>query len=124
MKLPNLSDIPELKLVEPGEADLIIKKAIEKKSDNTGRSGMMFVCEFTSEDDAEALFHSIWYPMEGDEEYKANTMLRMIKEFVIGIGLDPDDDLEGKDFEGIQFSAMVDIETYEGTDKNVIKRIV
>jgi hypothetical protein len=124
MKIPNLSDIPDLKVVEPGEADLNIKKAKDTESKKTGRTGIMLICEFIEEDAAEALIHTLWLPMKGDDETKANTMLRMLKEFAVGIGLDADDDLETADFEGVDFTALVDIETYEGKDKNVIKRIV
>jgi len=132
--IPNLKDIPEQVPVEPGEYDLRVTKAKKTQSARTGRNGILLVCDIAEEDNALNLMHTLWFGNDGDytadDDDKSNLMWRMVKEFLRGVGLDEDGDLELEDFDGLEFSAYLEIE--DGLDedgnqqypaKNVIKRI-
>ena len=121
MQIPDLSNIPDLKPVEPGEYDIRVKKASDTTSN--GRKGIMLVCDIVDVNDADTLFHTIWMPKETEDEGKQNIMYRMVKDFIVAVGLDPSN-VATQDFEGLEFSAFLDIDEYEGREKNVIKRIV
>jgi hypothetical protein len=61
--------------------------------------------------------------MEGDPEAKANTMWRMIKEFMSGVGLGAGD-AETDDFMGLEFSAYLTLtQDQKGRPVNEIQRI-
>lgn len=129
MRIPDLTDIPEPKLAEPGEYDLRIISAKDKvtagnEAENKPKRNYLFlVCEFKGEDNIENLVHSIYLPCEEDDERKQNIMWRMLKEFIVGIGLDPAG-CETSDFEGVEFSAIIGLEKdLQGQPRNVIKRI-
>ena len=122
MQIPDLSDVPELRPVEPDEYLVRVNKAMDTKANN-GRLGIQLICDIVDVDDADTLFHNMWLPMEGDDEGKVNTMNRMLKEFIVAVGLDPAA-CETEDFNGIEFNALLDVEEYEGRKKNVIKRVV
>ena len=123
MQIPVLSDIPDLKPAEPGEHDLYIRKAKDTKSNDGSRIGMLLIIDVTDEENIEPIMHNIWLPNANDDEDKSATMWRMIKEQIVGMGLDPDQENENSDFEGLSFSAILDLEEYQGNIKNVIKRI-
>ena len=123
MRIPDLSDIPELSAVESGEYDLRVIKAQDVVSERTGREGIMLICEIMGEENAQNVFHRIWMPMEGDPETKANTMWRMIKEFMSGVGLDAGG-AETEDFMGLEFSAYLTLtKDQKGRPVNEIQRI-
>lgn len=111
--IPNLSDIPELAPVEEGEYDLRVIKAKATSSNNTGRNGVLLVCEIVGEDTAENLMHTIWFGNDGkytnDDEDKSNKMWRMVKDFLRAVGLDESGDIELDDFNGLEFSALLTI---------------
>lgn len=107
MKIKSLSDIPDLAPVEPGEYDLYIRQVKDTVSKKTGRKGIMFIIDIQGVDNALSIVHSIWPPNEADDEDKAETMWRMIKEFITALGLDPNEENENSDFEGLNFTAMV-----------------
>jgi hypothetical protein len=121
--IPDLSDIPDLVDVAPGEYDLRVIKAFTGKSQNTGRECITLVCEISGETNAKNVMHSIWLPMESDNEEKAAVMWRMIKEFTTALGLSGD--LEIEDFEELQFTAILDLEeSEEYGNRNNIKRVI
>ena len=121
--IPDLSDIPDLEPVAPGEYDLTITKVIKVESNKTGRTGIKLVCNILGEDNAETLFHGMWFPMESDDKEKTELLWRMIKEFCTGLGLDTSNGLNEEDFIGLTFSAVLDIEDTEFGRANIIKRI-
>lgn len=123
MKIPNLSDIPDLGPVEKGEYDLYVRKAKDTKSNNTNREGLLLIIDIQDVENAEPIMHSIWFPNNNDDEDTTGTMWRMIKEFITKIGLDPSDENENSDFEGLSFSAQLDLDTYNGKTRNVITRV-
>jgi len=115
----NLSDIPDMAPVEEGEYDLRIIKAQETKSNRTGRYGTLFVIKIVGEDAASNIMHTCWHgnfkDFQEDDKEKSDGMWRRLKEFIAGIGLDPNDEnLEYDDFKDIEFTALV---TYnDGTE--------
>lgn len=123
MNIPNLSEIPELKIADPGEYGVRVTKAMEGSSTNTGRGNITLICEITDDDGYETIFHKFWLPMDGDDSGKARTMLRMLKEFVKAVGLH-EDGLEVSDFVGCEFQALVTIDEYEGQRRNEIKKVL
>lgn len=107
--LPNLSDIKELHAVEPGEYDLRITKAMTQDYDS-GAKSLTLILEVVGEDTSDDIWHKLWLPVATDTDKKANNKLRMIKDFVDGIGLDSSADLEAEDFKGVTFSGYLDQE--------------
>jgi len=125
--IPSLSDIPDLKPVDSGEYDLRITKAKETKSKNTGRYGCMLIVEIDGEDNAGTIFHTLWYgnykDFQGDDEEKSNMMWRMTKDFLVAVGLDPEEETEDSDLVGLEFTADVGYNDGMDTDDdgNTIK---
>ena len=109
--IPNLADIPDKKPVEGGEYDLRITKVKETKSQRTGRYGCMLIIDIDGEDDAESIFHTLWYgnykDFQNDDEEKNNTMWRMVKDFLRALGLDPEEETDESDLVGLEFTADV-----------------
>ncbi len=109
--IPNLSDIPDRKPVEGGEYDLRITKVKETKSQRTGRYGCMLIIEIDGEDNADSVFHTMWYgnykDFQGDDEEKSNMMWRMVKDFLKALGLDPENETDESDIVGLEFTADV-----------------
>jgi len=109
--IPSLSDIPDRQPVEAGEYDLRITKVKETKSKNTGRYGCMLVIEIDGEDNADTIFHTLWYgnykDFQSDDEEKNNMMWRMVKDFIRALGLDPEEETEDSDLVGLEFTADV-----------------
>ena len=118
--IPNLSEIPDKKPVEAGEYDLRISKAKETKSKNTGRYGCMLVIDIDGEDNADSIFHTLWYgnykDYQGDDDDKSNTMWRMVKDFLRALGLDPDNETDEADLVGLEFTAEVSYNDGMSTD--------
>jgi hypothetical protein len=116
--IPNLSDIPDKKPVEAGEYDLHILKAKETKSKRTGRYGCQLIIEIVGEDNASAIFHTLWYgnykDYQGDDTDKSNTMWRMVKDFLRSLGLDPEEETDESDLVGLEFTA--DVSYNDGMD--------
>lgn len=122
---PDTSGIPELKPVEPGEYDLRIIKAKETKSARTGREGVMLICEIIGEDNAENVLDTMWLPMDTDDSTNAQTMLRMLKERLLALGLPDDGTTEIEDFADLNFTALLDYEEEPNQrPRNTIKKII
>jgi len=118
--IPNLKDIPEKAPVEAGEYDLRITKVKETKSAKTGRYGCMLVIQIEGEDNANSIFHTLWYgnykDYQSDDEDKSNMMWRMVKDFIRALGLDPDEETDESDLVGLEFSADVSFNDGMSTD--------
>ncbi len=120
--IPSLSEIPDRKPVEPGEYDLRITKVKETKSNRTGRYGCMIIIEIDGEDNAETLFHTLWYgnykDYQKDDEEKNNMMWRMVKDFLRALGLDPEQETDESDLVGLEFTAMLTYNDGMDTDED------
>ena len=99
--IPNLSEIPDLAPVAPGEYDLRVIKAQASHSDKTGRNGVLLICDIIGEDEASNLMHALWFGNDGqykkDDEDKSNLMWRMVKDFLRSVGLSEDGEIELED---------------------------
>ena len=120
--IPSLSEIPDKKPVEAGEYDLRITKVKETKSNNTGRYGCMLVIEIDGEDNADPIFHTLWYgnfkDFQSDDEEKNNMMWRMVKDFLRALGLDPEEETDDSDLVGLEFTADVGYSDGMDTDED------
>lgn len=120
--IPNLSEIPDRTPVEAGEYDLRISKAKETKSNRTGRYGCMLIIEIDGVDNAETLFHTLWYgnykDYQKDDEEKNNLMWRMVKDFLRSLGLDPQQETDETDLVGLEFTAMLTYSDGMDTDED------
>ncbi len=125
--IPNLADIPDKKPVEAGEYDLRITKVKETKSNRTGRYGCMMLMEVDGEDNADIIFHTLWYgnykDFQNDDEDKNNMMWRMVKDFLAALGLDPNEETDESDLLGLEFAADLGYSDGMGEDDegNTIK---
>lgn len=137
--IPNLSDIPDKEPVEAGEYDLRITKVKETKSNRTGRYGCQLIINIEGEDNADTIFHTLWYgnykDYQGDDEDKNNLMWRMVKDFLRALGLDPEQETDESDLVGLEFTAELSYSDGMSTDddgnpvrvgnpKNEIVRVV
>lgn len=118
--IPNLAEIPDKKPVEAGEYDLRISKVKETKSNRTGRYGCMLIIEIDGEDNADSIFHTIWYgnykDFQGDDDEKNNMMWRMVKDFLRNLGIDPEEETDESDLVGLEFTADVGFNDGMDTD--------
>ena len=137
--IPNLADIPDKKPVDAGEYDLRITQVKETKSNKTGRYGCQLIIDIDGEDNAQTIFHTLWYgnykDYQGDDKEKNNTMWRMVKDFLRSIGVDPEQETDFEDLKGLEFTAELSYNDGMGTDddgkpvklgppKNEILRVV
>lgn len=120
--IPSLSEIPDRAPVEAGEYDLRITKVKETKSNRTGRYGCMLIIEIDGEDNAETIFHTLWYgnykDYQKDDEEKNNTMWRMVKDFLRALGLDPEQETDETDLVGLEFTANLTYNDGMDTDED------
>lgn len=124
MKIPSLSDIPELKPVEAGEYDLRIKTAKDVEGKDSKRPAILFGIDVVGEPNADVVWHRVNFPMQGDDPDKASTMWRMFKEFMIGLGMDTNEEHDTADFVGIEFSGeLILTEDKNGRPVNELKKI-
>ena len=118
--IPNLSEIPDKKSVDGGEYDLRITKVKETKSNRTGRYGCQLIINIEGEDNADTIFHTLWYgnykDYQGDDDEKNNLMWRMVKDFLRALGLDPEQETDESDLVGLEFSAELSYNDGMSTD--------
>lgn len=118
--IPNLSEIPDKKPVEAGEYDLRITKVKETKSKKSGRYGCQLIIEVDGEDNANTIFHTLWYgnykDFQSDNEDKSNMMWRMVKDFLRSLGLDPENETDESDLVGLEFTAELSYNDGMDTD--------
>ena len=118
--IPNLSEIPDKKPVEAGEYDLRITKVKETKSKKSGRYGCQLIIEVDGEDNANTIFHTLWYgnykDFQSDDEDKSNMMWRMVKDFLRSLGIDPENETDESDLVGLEFTAELSYSDGMDTD--------
>lgn len=117
MNIPDLSDIQDLEVSPEGEYALKIISCKEVTSGKTGREGYSMVIHNLNGDSYLPIFHSIWFPMDSDDNTKTNTMWRMVKEFITALDMPPGD-VGPADFVGVEFSGLVGIKKNERTDND------
>ena len=118
--IPNLSEIPDKTPVKAGEYDLRITKVKETKSKKSGRYGCQLIIEIDGEDNANTIFHTLWYgnykDFQSDDEDKSNMMWRMVKDFLRYLGLDPENETDESDLVGLEFTAELSYNDGMDTD--------
>jgi hypothetical protein len=60
---------------------------------------------------------------DSDDKEKYDGMMRRVKEFIVAVGLDPNE-IETNDFAGVEFTALLKIKNFNGEDSNEIARVV
>ncbi len=126
MKIPNLSEIPDLTPVPPGEYDIQIVKAEMKQNKDKDRTGLMLTCKILNEENTLPVRHNIWFGNTTDDEEKAEGMNRRAKQFIESVGLDAAGETEAEDFVNLEFTALLKVaaDFFDGTDVNEISRVV
>lgn len=122
----NLDDVPELKVAEANrEYELKIEAAEikESKGDKTAGQNMLNIrCSIPSEPDTQQVFEIIMLPSKDADEEQNNQRRRQMKRFVEALGWDLSRGFNIEELVGETFWAILDIEQYQGEDKNRIKR--
>ncbi|HKL47248.1 MAG TPA: DUF669 domain-containing protein [Candidatus Izemoplasmatales bacterium] len=125
MIIPALSEIKDKAPVEAGEYELVISKAKLTKSQKTGRYGCMLIINIEGHNDADTIFHTLWYgnfddgagnSFNDDDDDKNENMWRRVKDFIRSIGLDPENETDESDLVGLEFTAEVGYNDGMGTD--------
>ena len=127
----NMAAREEIKILPHDEYELQISKVMpmDCEADGEGKIGkksrLSVICEVIGEPTADDIFHTIFYPNSEDSPKQRNKKMDQIARFMTAIGLDPDvAELNLSDWVGCKFMAILDEDEYEGTPKNVIKKVV
>ncbi len=128
MRIPNLSEIPDLAPVPAGEYGLQITKSVMKRNKDDNRDGHVLTIKVLGEENVLPINHSLWFGSAeaGDDKEKADGMDRRAKEFYNQIGIDTSEDLEVEDFVNIEFTALLKVvpNFFDNTPENEIVRVV
>jgi len=120
----NLADRQEIKAVDKNEYELQIQHAEAVDLDQGKKARISLRCEVLNEPTADDVYYTIFYPNSEDTEKQRNRKLNDISDFLGKIGLDPDaSQIDLDDWIGKKFTAILDKETYQGRERNVIKQI-
>jgi len=85
----------------------------------------MLICEIIGEANADNLIDTMWFPMFSDDEAKKTTMLRMLKDKLLALGLPDDGSVQLEDFIDLNFTALLEYEELPNQrPRNRIKKIV
>lgn len=112
MKL-DFSEVKETTLVPAGEAELTIKKAEEKKSQNGTN---MLVLDFN---DAEGGYVRDNVCLEGPGAFRAEQLFD-----ALGIDTEQAASMQASDLVGMVVTANVEIEEYNGEERSKIKKYI
>jgi hypothetical protein len=122
----NLDEVPELKTVEPNrEYELRIEGAEikESKGEKTAGQSMLNIrCSIPSEPDTQQVYEIVMLPHGDADEEQNNQRKRQLKRLLESIGLDISRGFNIDELVGLTFWAILDVETYQGEDRNRIKR--
>lgn len=122
--IPNLSDIPELTPVPDGEYTITVTSAKEVTAKDSGRKGVQLGCRIEGEENAETLFHKMWFPMEEDDEAKQMILWRMVKEALLGFGLPAEGVEDVSEFMGCEATVRIKTKEFEGRYSNEVAKFV
>lgn len=112
MKL-DFSEVKETKLVPEGEAELTIKKAEEKRSQN-GTNMLVLDME-----DAEGGYVRDNVCLEGAGAFRAQQLFN-----ALGIDTDSVEQMQAADLVGMTVTANIEIENYNGEDRSKVKKYI
>lgn len=112
MKL-DFSEVKETKLVPEGEAELTIKRAEEKRSQN-GTNMLVLDME-----DAEGGYVRDNVCLEGAGAFRAQQLFD-----ALGIENEQASEMQASDLVGMTVTAKVEIEEYNGEDRSKVKKYI
>lgn len=84
----DLANIPRQAPIDAQKANVTTKKASMLHSDNTQRDGLQLMFTLDDFPNATPIFDNSWFPMEGDDPGKAQTMLGMLRDRFEGLQYD------------------------------------
>lgn len=96
----NLNDVPDEKVVEPGEYQLVVTKAEVKTSTNSGNEMIAVFFNIVGETDAKMVADYLVLPTKGSDQN--NKRLRDIKSFCLACGVDISGGINVEEFKGKQ----------------------
>jgi len=121
----NLKDRQEIKALPKDEYELQITRAEAVDLDQGNKARIQLICEVVGEPAADSIYYTLWYPNEDDSDKQRDRKINYIANFMESLGLDSDvSEIDLDDWIGSKFDAILDIEEYEGTERNRIKKVV
>ena len=128
MRIPNLSEIPDLTPVPAGEYGLRITKSSMKMNKDETRSAHTMSIKVLGEENILPITHNLWFGSAdaGDDEEKAENMNRRAKEFYNALGIDTSGEIEMEDFVSCEFTALLKVvpNFFDNSPENEIVRVV
>lgn len=120
----NLKDRQEIKALPKDEYELQVMNAEALDLDQGKKARINVRCEVVGEPTADDVYHTLFYPNEEDSEKQRNRKLNSIADFMEALGLDPDvSEIDLEDWTGQKFTAILDVEEYDGQERNRIKKV-
>ncbi len=119
----DLENVPDLAPVAPGEYELRILSAAVVDGKQPGAKNILIVAAIEGEPNALNVFHYISMPNENDSKDMVDSKRRRIKDDFRAFDLVPAD-IGEESSKGKTAWVILGSETYEGTERNVIKRII
>jgi len=128
MSLLNLTDLPDVVLLEEGDEAKFTVKSAKVQSSDSGYRWHLLVLEVEDRPDIDAIFHKVWMPNEDDDEAQAVRTKRRIKEtlaaFDLADRLAEFDDEDAEIWVGASAWGIAKQEVYEGQSRNAIASFV
>lgn len=127
--IPNLEDVPEIKPVMEGEYDLRITGVQTKMTKGDPAQGKLprpminLTLEVVGEANADVIFHSLFMPIEGDQERTRLKMLGDIKVWAEACSL-PLNGLNPQEFMNGEIKAYLIQSEWNGQTRNEVKTLI
>ena len=117
----NLEDIPPVLNVDPGEW-LVRVEDVKERTSEKGSTMLVLQLSFQENVDAEHLFDNLVLPRADSSEKAVRFLLRRLKAACEAFGVDwSAQGFDPRDFIGQEATIQVDIEQYQGENRNVVK---
>jgi hypothetical protein len=116
--------LPPPEIVPVSEQKLQIKNVIARDEDNpynSGRTGYGIIFEFSDHPNADGIFYNLLNPQEYDAPRTQRMFIEQTAAFVRAFNITSNNP---EDWVGKEGWAKVDVEAYEGKDKNVITSFI
>lgn len=124
LKPDMFNGVYEPKSVAEGEYQLRIINAEDKVGKTSGTPYMNIALEIVSEPKAKNIYHSLFYPAQGDDEKKRNTKLSSIQNFMKAFSIEITDNFDIKSMIGNLGWAILKETNDEFGIKNEIKKVI
>ena len=123
----DLENVPEQEVVPANEYELKVLKCDLEQNEKSGKWNVVWIFEILGQPNALNIFHYTAMPAPEDDTKKRDTKRRFAKEIFGAFGADFSNIgqvVANGDLIGAVAWALLDTETYEGREKNVIKRFI